>query len=309
MNNLLTDNIWHIAGKTKRGGNTIAVVAYVTKDHLNLGRGDMLICDASDRTIAQGATSAQVLKRFLSAKVELFHLPSLHAKIIRLPSHVLLGSANMTVNTETLHEAAILTQDPEILEKADVFIRGLLARKDIKRITASEVNRLLAIPVVRPDLTHTIKANFEPDQNLWITRINPLSEKQANEVANELGTRINHGERYDGAFVVFGPEEKWASQVKIDDRIILIDTELVVTGPHEVTGVHRIVKVTNMKRVPQIVVTYSARRGRGRVWSNIQSVLKATGAWSHRGRPSLMMLTGEAHDKVLTLLLAKKKLY
>lgn len=84
----------------------------LTSDHLDLGRGDLLICDSSEKCIADGATSAIVLTPMHKRGVQLFYLPRLDAKVVQLPHHVLLGSANMTARSLGLREASVLTNDP-----------------------------------------------------------------------------------------------------------------------------------------------------------------------------------------------------
>jgi hypothetical protein len=62
----------------------IAVIADVAADApemLHLRKGDALVCEASDATIASAATNADALRRIRQCGVTVFSVQGLHAKI------------------------------------------------------------------------------------------------------------------------------------------------------------------------------------------------------------------------------------
>jgi hypothetical protein len=46
----------------RQEGRTVAAIAYVTKRLLNLSRGDVLVCDASELSVKTGQTDPNVLR-------------------------------------------------------------------------------------------------------------------------------------------------------------------------------------------------------------------------------------------------------
>lgn len=83
MDIILTGNIWkRVASQTKAAKRRLVAVAYVSSDeHLKLKGHDVLICDASNRVIKAGETSAKVLRSLFDNDVELRCYRDLHAKV------------------------------------------------------------------------------------------------------------------------------------------------------------------------------------------------------------------------------------
>lgn len=193
-NKLLTKGIWAAARKAKERtpGRTLAAVAYVTDNALGLGKGDVLVCDASEERIKTGATSAKVLYELAVAGVAVHHAPNLHAKLVRMPSAVLVGSSNMTANTIKLQEASLLSEDPAVLIQADKVLHALLNTPGTRHLSMRDVKRLLAIPVERKgggSANHAREPadNDSADDRLWITLCNPMSARRAIDVNEQIG--------------------------------------------------------------------------------------------------------------------------
>ena len=69
----------------KKRGPIVAAVSYVgsnAKSVLPLRSGDFLICDASERAVKQGVTSAEALNRYKRNGVRVFSVEGLHSKVI-----------------------------------------------------------------------------------------------------------------------------------------------------------------------------------------------------------------------------------
>ncbi len=126
----------------------IVAVAYVSDDaHLRFQHGDVLVCDASDKQIACGATSAQVLAEALAKGVKLYSLADLHAKMFVFDRHVVIGSMNVSTNSLALHEAGVISDSDELRAQAIEEIERL--RANAVPINRKFIERVLAIKVVR----------------------------------------------------------------------------------------------------------------------------------------------------------------
>jgi hypothetical protein len=90
------DEPWqHIIRALRRQeGRTVAAIAYVTKRLLDLRRGDILVCDASEHSVGLGQTDPKVLLGYLKKGVSIWSQPGLHAKAIARGQVAVVGSAN-----------------------------------------------------------------------------------------------------------------------------------------------------------------------------------------------------------------------
>jgi hypothetical protein len=75
-------------------GRTTAAIAYVTKELLDLRRGDVLVCDASELSVKTCQTDPDVLLAYLRKGVSIRSYPGLHAKAIVRGRVAVVGSAN-----------------------------------------------------------------------------------------------------------------------------------------------------------------------------------------------------------------------
>ena len=146
MDAILTGNIWkqvaHLARAAKR---RLAAVAYVTTDgHIGFKRNDILICDASDRAIKTGETSAPLLQALARKGVEIRSRPDLHAKAAVFGQHALVGSCNLSIaSAEDLTDLALLTDRKQIVAQATAFIHAL--RESSEEIDDDFLRRILKI--------------------------------------------------------------------------------------------------------------------------------------------------------------------
>jgi hypothetical protein len=148
MEAIVTGNIWkQIARKAKGAKRRLIAVAYVSNvRHLKLKRNDVLVCDASDRAIEAGETSARLLQDLFRKGVELRSRPDLHAKIAVFGRYALIGSCNLSLSSEEdLTELALLTDRRQVLGQATAFIHNL--RETSQEIGRDFLRRILKIKV------------------------------------------------------------------------------------------------------------------------------------------------------------------
>jgi hypothetical protein len=125
-----------------RSGKTMAAVAYVTKDHLDLRAGDALVVNASTEAIEAGATDPRLLIALAHRGVEIGICPDLHAKLIVRGDHVAVGSANLSGRTTMLNEATVVHRDPTLAGLARRYITDLL---NSGRTTQPKLEALVAL--------------------------------------------------------------------------------------------------------------------------------------------------------------------
>ncbi len=150
---LLVDNVWPVVRKLAASRERqLAAVAYFTSERsLSFRPGDLLIVDASDEKIRTGATSAEAVARVVDRKVAVYSLSGLHAKVLVLGTNVVVGSANLTDNSERLFEAALVSDNAELRAKVISWIEGLKKRATL--VDRLFLKRILALKVIRSPWT------------------------------------------------------------------------------------------------------------------------------------------------------------
>jgi hypothetical protein len=125
MLNVLTVDIWNRVAEKANGHRMVVAVAFVTDlGKLKMKKGDVLICDASDKNVSAGAVDRDLLAKLYRKGVRIIHHPNLHAKCARFGKgmrYTLVGSSNLSQNSsETLEEVAVITDDHGVGAKVDV---------------------------------------------------------------------------------------------------------------------------------------------------------------------------------------------
>lgn len=152
---LLVDNVWPDVRKLAAGRKRqLAAVAYFTSERsLSFGPGDLLIVDATDEQITSGGTSAKAIARACANKATVYSLAGLHAKLFVLGDNVIVGSANLTENSERLTEAALVSDSPQLRAEAINWIEQLRKRERAILVDRLFLKRILALKVIRSPWT------------------------------------------------------------------------------------------------------------------------------------------------------------
>lgn len=190
MERMLSDGLWAaLRERARKARKKRAAIAYFTKNHLALGRGDILVVDASDGAIKSQATNAFLLEEMHAKGVTIYSLPGLHAKVALLDDVAVIGSANSSPNSEDrLIEAALVSDSPFVVAGVQQLIEKwvVAARRNLDR---SDFKRMLAIPIKpRSWQPGTAKKQRKVcrgrEQAVWVTRVNELRENaHPNEAA------------------------------------------------------------------------------------------------------------------------------
>jgi len=148
MDTILTGNIWRlVAQKAKAAKRRLVAAAYVSScRHLKLRQNDVLVCDASDRAIKAGETSARLLQALLRKGVELRSRPDLHAKVAVFGRYALIGSCTLSASSEEYStELALFTDRKQVVAQTTAFIHGI--REVSQEIDGDFLQRILKIKV------------------------------------------------------------------------------------------------------------------------------------------------------------------
>ena len=126
----------------------IATVSYVGSEAesvLPLRSGDFLICDASERAIKQGVTSAKTLLGYKRSGIRVFSVEGLHSKVVSSKQFSWIGSANASSNSrDRLIEASIRVEG---LASREAFNWASSLATDDAELTLSDIQALKRIPI------------------------------------------------------------------------------------------------------------------------------------------------------------------
>ena len=225
---LLTSDLWEkLAGLAKAARVRLAASAYVTSETVRFEEGDLLICDASEQQIRSGATKATVILAAHLRGARIHHFPGLHAKVLVLDDAAIVGSANLTANSQKLQECAVLTRDRRLVGQARTFIEQL--RENSVLLDLAALRRLTKIPVPRRN-SATIQAKPVPPlgRRAWIVGLNDLDEEDLSadeKETHEMGLKEAEETQLNGApaawFRLKG-NNKCRTEAKAGDRVITI---------------------------------------------------------------------------------------
>jgi hypothetical protein len=185
---LLTSNTWpKLAELSKKSGPIKAAIAYVTAAHIRFQEGDLLVCDASDKAIRGGMTSAAVLAEFVRDGAQVYSIPGMHVKMGTFGRYTFIGSANMsaTAGTRTL-EASLLTTDVQVRSSVLGNLEELLKDPTLSRVDDAFVKRIAKLPVASgsawPERTSDVIPEPPPTPSTWWVSTKPLSSRAEREL-------------------------------------------------------------------------------------------------------------------------------
>lgn len=181
MNELLTAGLWPRLRKlAKRAHKKSAAVAYVTDDrYVIFENGDVLVTDASDEAIKSGQTSAALLKAAFKRKAQIVSITGLHSKVYVFDKYAVIGSANLSKESEKRTEAALLTDQPTVVSAARLLIDTF--KEDGEIVDEAFINRISKLPVTkRTKVTGSSKRKGmdDPAPRTWLVGLKPAQEKE-----------------------------------------------------------------------------------------------------------------------------------
>jgi hypothetical protein len=130
MTKILTSEIWDrltaLAKKSKKSHVAVAYINSGSRRLLPLKRGSVLVVDLSARAVKSGSTNPSEVLKFVNAGVEVHTQENLHAKVFVFPRRVVIGSSNVSKNSQkNLIEAALESTDTDAVKAARGFVLSL----------------------------------------------------------------------------------------------------------------------------------------------------------------------------------------
>lgn len=232
MLRVVSEGLWtelrRIAGK-KKNRPRLAAVAYVTSDErVNFGKGDILVCDATDTAIKSGQTAAAILRRAHDRGAQLFSSPGLHAKVFLLGRVAVIGSANLSSKSATeLDEAALITDDARATSGVRLLVESLSQTAD--RIDQGFLRRIEKLPVVQARRGSRRRRSVRlPEPRAWLISVVPLDdEKHADEqtIIDDERAKAEEGTQYSDSepgYIRFTGTSNFRKSAKLGDLVITI---------------------------------------------------------------------------------------
>lgn len=224
---LLSSRLWPQLRKLSRAGMPVlAAIGYYSKDQLALKRGDLLIVDACEHNIRSGSTSGPLLLQLFDRGVKLHHLEGLHAKVVVIGRHAVVGSANASDNSEShLTEAAFLTRDGVLQGQVTAFIRQL-----VKRALCSERHyweRLAKLEVSRPRTGggKPVEVDLGTARCWWLAT-GPLSDALSARESDHAARGLEGASRKSGSdadaieWIRYRAGDRIAKSLRLGDSVI-----------------------------------------------------------------------------------------
>jgi hypothetical protein len=218
------------------GGAKHAAIAYVASDAgLAFGEDDVLVTDAGDASIASGTTSAKVLRAAHQRGATLYSLPGLHAKVVCIGMHAVIGSANASASSrQSLIEAAVVTNDPRLFASTRAFVEQLIESAD--EIDEAFLARISKLEVVRTFSPLTSgnrrKVDLEDRQpRIWLVGIHQIDESKYPHEADIAEEGLNAAEAdvavegSDVSWLRFTSNSKFRREAQRGDSVIQLYRE------------------------------------------------------------------------------------
>jgi hypothetical protein len=232
MNELLSTELWpRLKSLAKHAKKKHAAIGYVTDDKkVRFGKNDVLITDASDEAIKSGQTSAVVLKEAFERKALIYSVSGLHAKVYVFDKYAAIGSANLSLHSEQLIEAALLTDHPTAVSTARLFIEHLKFGAEL--VDESFIQRICKIRV-----SPRIKSHFKTRSKLskdrvsrsWLVGLKPTAESPEEQSYVEEGVakaekQVSKQES-SVSWIRFRGDSKFRREAQAGDVVVCIWTK------------------------------------------------------------------------------------
>lgn len=232
MNELLSSGLWPRLRKLAKGAHKkAAAVAYVTDDrHVVFDKGDILVTDASDEAIKSGQTSAALLKAAFKRKAQIVSISGLHSKVYVFDNHAIIGSANLSKESERRTEAALLTDQPTVVSATRLLIDTFKSEGEI--VDEAFISRIIKLPVTnrtpKPDNSKR-KIMNDPAPRTWLVGLKPVQEKDEEKAIAEEGLEEaeKHVSQEDSSVskIRFRGNSRFRREAKEGDVVVCIWTE------------------------------------------------------------------------------------
>lgn len=219
-------SIWKALARRATGPRRVAC-PYVGEGASKLlpwKKGDVLVCALSKLNARAGNVCPAEIEKLREMKVEVYVEPDLHAKVMLLADHAVVGSANLSYHSrDNLDEAGVVLRDAANLAAIDAWFKARMV-EPVTPGLLEECKKAYRKPKW-PSLDEA--QGTHSNRTLWIITTEPMPEFPADELAaasaarraaeKEIEKPESHGTdqiRWEGG--------KFAEQVKKDDLVVQV---------------------------------------------------------------------------------------
>ena len=290
MQRLLCSDLWtEIKKLASKASRRQAAIAYVTQDLIGLKKGDILIVDASEARMADGATNAILLQKLCNKGIKLFSCHNLHAKVVLMDDYVVIGSGNMSrLSSKVLIEAGFLTDSAAAVAGAASLVTQLaqpdceLKKERIAELCKIEVKRNFGLGRKmqrRPRLPRFGSAT-------WLVGVRELvresPEKEAKLIDNAYRKlEAEHSDEFEFDWIKWGTKERFARECKQGDTVIQIWRPRSAKRPSAVCKAAPIVLKQRTRDWTRFYLPEPTGKDREISWASFKRLMKEVG---YRGK-------------------------
>ena len=195
MNKLLTKELWstitELSFQSERTKVAVAYLSNTATKKLHLKMGDTLVVAMSYDNLKCGQVNPWELEKYFKRGVKLFNKVNLHSKVYLFDEHIIVSSANVSINSSTgkLEEAGILTDDSNIYRSTDKMFKEYCTREIL------EEDLIYAKTVYQKPLGGYVnrQINDTNSNSLWImaTTSYQASDEEYEELDNSRNKFLN----------------------------------------------------------------------------------------------------------------------
>lgn len=229
-------------------GKNLVAVPYVgtgAAKLLPLGAGDVLLCALTEGNCRNGSVNPDELYALRKRGVRLFIRADLHAKVYLLGTRLIVGSANLSVNSrDALDEAGLHTSDKSVVKRARTWFAERMAEPVTPAWLAycKKIHR----PAKAPGRERARKnaSSLPRARRVWLLRAEywdafPESELAAVESASRVAARrLEDHKQYEVDHIRFTGKSRFLDLIQQGDVLIAVCDNKVY--PHgRVLGIKR----------------------------------------------------------------------
>ena len=137
------------------------------------------------------ASSLPTLKKLLLSGCKLFHIESLHAKVMLTDDFMSIGSQNLTNKGSSNKEATFCTTDSKSVQYGQVSIAQWLEEAEVITLEMIEQMESLIAPFIK-EFEEIRKSMLEIDEELKKQKLSTYQETRASILANLSKLKISH---------------------------------------------------------------------------------------------------------------------
>lgn len=313
---LSNDSLWaELNARVKASQRVKAAVAFVGNggaDLLPLKKGDTLVVNLGLQTVKQGATSPKEIQRLIKRGVQLFTRSNLHAKFFICDDALLVGSANISNNSQkVLDEAASLTTDKVAVRRAEDFFSKLCTepvRPDYLKLCLENYRPPVFNPVGKTD--KSVRQKRVVEAKLWFIGglryrdVPEAEDSSASGIQEEAAKRLQHSKGTHADYVHNSSKPRYFDDIRVGDWIVtcIADSEgqRFVHSPQQVLGHESYSRGHGKRRY--LLLSEAPDRGQTMPLSQFRRHIRGTVPKLDTERPRTMAITSmETADSILSL--------